>query len=84
MTDKKPDHPRLVNLAGAKDAAEDAARAKLARDVAESLRIRAESRPMYLELITATARDWFDKFQALQKAGFTAAQALELCWRPLS
>lgn len=83
MTDKKQDQPRLANLADAQLAAADAARAKMAREVAEVLRAKAENRPLHLEIIAATARDWFDKFQALQKAGFTQAQALELCWRPL-
>lgn len=80
MSDQKPDQSKLT----AKDDAADAARAKLAREIGEALRIKAENCPMHLEVVAATARDWFDKFQALQKAGFTAAQALELCWRPLS
>jgi hypothetical protein len=84
MSDQKPGQPKLVNMVDSKGAAADAARAKLARDVAEALRIKAENRPMHLELMASTARDWFDKFQALQRVGFTAALALELCWRPLS
>jgi hypothetical protein len=83
MTDKRPDQPKLVEMGAAKSAAEDAARAKLARDVAEALRAQVENRPMRLELIAATARECFDKFQALQRAGFTVPQALDLCWRNL-
>ena len=82
MSDKKPDQPRLVNLAETVRAAEDAARVKLAQGVADLLRKQAENRPLRLELLAATAQEWFDKFQALQKVGFTPAQALELCWRP--
>ena len=83
MSDMKPEQPKLANLSTAREAAADAVRAKVARDVAEVLRLQAENRPMRLEVLAATAQECFDKFQALQKAGFTAPQALELCWRSL-
>ncbi len=37
--------------------------------------------PIELELMALKARRVFANYQALVKAGFTEAQAVEICWR---
>lgn len=77
--DKKP--PHLVDLAKQRENTEDAARAKRAREFATAVEEAKACRPIILELMALTCQDWFDRYQALQKVGFTKDEALQLCWR---
>lgn len=73
--------PRLVELnQKAADGAE-AKRVADARRLAAAVEESKARRPMLLELMSYQCQDWFDRYQALQKAGFTATEALQLCWR---
>lgn len=81
MDDQKPEPAKLVDLTQRKQDETEAARARVARDFAEALRITKENRPIQLQLMAHHATEWFDRYQALKKAGFTPAEALQLCWR---
>lgn len=59
----------------------EAARAKRAAAWADALEQAREDRPISLEMMAYRCQEWRDRYLALQKAGFTPAEALELCWR---
>ncbi|MBD8531538.1 MULTISPECIES: hypothetical protein [unclassified Massilia] len=58
-------------------------RAQAAAQVKEFVEMANENWPMRCELIRYRAREVHQQFVELQKAGFTDAQAIELCWRQL-
>lgn len=61
----------------------DRQRAQLAGQVKQFVATANENWPMRCELIRYRAREVHQQFLELQRAGFTDAQALELCWRPM-
>lgn len=61
----------------------DRQRAQVAAQVKQFVEVANENWPMRCELIRHRAREAHQQFVELQKAGFTVAQALELCWRQL-
>ena len=61
----------------------DRQRAQLAAQVKQILDTANENWPIRCEIIRSRVREIRQQYLELQKAGFTDAQALELCWRPL-
>jgi hypothetical protein len=65
------------------DDSKDRQRAQMAAQVRQFVDIANENWPMRCELIRHRAREVHQQFVELQKAGFTLAQALEICWRQM-
>jgi len=61
----------------------DRQRAQVAAHVKQIVDETNENWPLRCELIRCRVREIRQQFQELQKAGFTDAQALDLCWRAL-
>lgn len=58
-------------------------RAQAAAKVKHFVDLANDEWPMRCELIRYRAREVYQQFVELQKAGFSVAQALDLCWRQL-
>jgi hypothetical protein len=63
------------------DDSKERQRAQLAGQVKQAIQNMNDNWPMRCELIHYRAREIRLQFLELQKAGFTEAQAIELCWR---
>ena len=65
------------------DDSKERLRAQTAAKVKQFVDLANEEWPMRCELIRYRAREEYQRFVELQKAGFTLAQALEICWRQM-
>ena len=85
MSDK-PNEPlpkpaRLLDLAKQREDADEATRAKKSREFAAAIDVVKNTWPQQLELIAYQAKEVRARYLALVKEGFSAAEALDLCWR---
>ena len=62
---------------------QDRQRAYLAAQVRQLVDTANENWPIRCEIVRIRAREIRQNYLELQKAGFSDAQALELCWRPM-